>query len=159
MTEIRLLIKGKERETYTIHYSDGSTSLFTVKNGKDGENGKDGNSPSIEEIYEAYKTSTGENMIALWAQHLLKLQELDLEIRNLKLRLTMIPKEIEKLQKQIAVIEGKVTAAKKHEVFFLITLTALLYILIACITSAFDKADIKWIVKIIKKDSKTPAKG
>ncbi len=52
-------------------------------------------------------------MIALWAQHLLKLQELDLEIRNLKLRLTMIPKEIEKLQKQIAVIEGKVTAAKK----------------------------------------------
>ena len=52
-----------------------------------------------------------------------------------------------------------VTVAKKHEVFFLITLTALLYILIACITSAFDKDDIKWIVKIIKKDSKTPAKS
>ena len=52
-------------------------------------------------------------MTAIWAQNLLKLQELDLEIRNLKLRLTMIPKEIEKLQKEIAVIEGKVIAAKK----------------------------------------------
>ena len=28
--------------TYTIYYSDGSTSLFTVTNGKDGEDGEDG---------------------------------------------------------------------------------------------------------------------
>ena len=47
-------------------------------------------------------------MTAIWAENLLKLQSLDLEIRNLKLRLTMIPKEAENLQMQIAKIEGKV---------------------------------------------------
>jgi len=35
--------------TYTVHYSNGSTSLFTVKNGQDGE---DGNNLTIESIQE-----------------------------------------------------------------------------------------------------------
>lgn len=52
-------------------------------------------------------------MTAIWAENLLKLQALDLEIRNLKLRLTMIPKEAENLQMQIAKIEGKVKIAKE----------------------------------------------
>ena len=52
-------------------------------------------------------------MTAIWAENLLKLQSLDLEIRNLKLRLTMIPKEAENLQMQIAKIEGKVKIAKE----------------------------------------------
>ncbi len=48
--------------TYTIHYSNGETALFTVKNGKDGKDGKDGDSPEIEEIYEAYKVKIGDNI-------------------------------------------------------------------------------------------------
>lgn len=51
-------------------------------------------------------------MSAVWVKNLLKLQELDLEIRNLKLRLTMIPKEAENLKQEIAKIEGKVKIAK-----------------------------------------------
>lgn len=54
-------------------------------------------------------------MSAIWVENLLKLQELDLEIRNLKLRLTMIPKEAEKLQSEIARIEGKVKIAKEKK--------------------------------------------
>lgn len=54
-------------------------------------------------------------MSAYWVQNLLKLQELDMEIRNLKLRLTMIPKEAEKLQQEIAKIEGKVKTAKEKK--------------------------------------------
>jgi len=52
-------------------------------------------------------------MTAIWARNLLLLQELDMEIRNLKLRLAMIPKEAEKLQKQIAAVEHKVKAARE----------------------------------------------
>ena len=51
-------------------------------------------------------------MAAVWVKNLLNLQALDLEIRNLKLRLTMIPKEAENLQKEIAKIESKVKIAK-----------------------------------------------
>ena len=54
-------------------------------------------------------------MTAVWVKNLLNLQALDLEIRNLKLRLTMIPKEAEKLQQEIAAIEGKVKAAKEKK--------------------------------------------
>ena len=54
-------------------------------------------------------------MSAYWVQNLLKLQDLDMEIRNLKLRLTMIPKEAEKLQQEIAKIEGKVKLAKEKK--------------------------------------------
>ena len=51
-------------------------------------------------------------MTAVWAKNLLNLQALDLEIRNLKLRLNIIPKEAENLQQEIAKIEGKVKTAK-----------------------------------------------
>lgn len=54
-------------------------------------------------------------MTAVWVKNLLNLQALDLEIRNLKLRLTMIPKEAEKLQQEIAAIESKVKAAKEKK--------------------------------------------
>ena len=56
-------------------------------------------------------------MAANWVEKLLNLQNLDMEIKNLKLRLTMIPKEGEKLQKEIASIENKVKVlrAKKAE--------------------------------------------
>ena len=54
-------------------------------------------------------------MTAVWVKNLLNLQALDLEIRNLKLRLTMIPKEAEKLQQEIAAIESKVKTAKEKK--------------------------------------------
>ena len=61
-------------------------------------------------------------MAASWVEKLLKLQDLDMEIRNLKLRLTMIPKEGEKLQQEIAKIENKVKLAKaqraEHELAY-----------------------------------------
>ncbi|MBO5102606.1 MAG: trypsin-like peptidase domain-containing protein [Clostridia bacterium] len=54
-------------DTYTISYSDGTTSTFTVTNGKDGSDGKDGKDGSssvvsITEVYEKYKTETGNNI-------------------------------------------------------------------------------------------------
>ena len=54
-------------------------------------------------------------MAVAWVKNLLNLQALDLEIRNLKLRLTMIPKEAENLQKEIAKIESKVKVAKEKK--------------------------------------------
>ena len=44
-------------------------------------------------------------MTAVWAKNLLNLQELDLEVRNLKLRLNIIPKEVENLL-DVAAIRG-----------------------------------------------------
>lgn len=52
-------------------------------------------------------------MAAIWAQNLLKLQTLDLEIRNLKLRMTMIPKEANAIKAQVAAIEARVKAARE----------------------------------------------
>lgn len=52
-------------------------------------------------------------MAAIWAQNLLKLQTLDLEIRKLKLRMTMIPKEANAIKAQVAAIEAKVKAARE----------------------------------------------
>ena len=52
-------------------------------------------------------------MAAIWAQNLLKLQTLDLEIRNLKLRMTMIPKEANAVKAQVAAVEAKVKAARE----------------------------------------------
>ncbi|MPM13685.1 hypothetical protein SDC9_60044 [bioreactor metagenome] len=51
-------------------------------------------------------------MTAIWAENLLKLQELDLEIRNLKLRLIMIPKETAAVKDRIAAIEAEVKNAR-----------------------------------------------
>ena len=52
-------------------------------------------------------------MAAIWTQNLLKLQTLDLEIRNLKLRMTMIPKEANAVKAQVAAVEAKVKAARE----------------------------------------------
>lgn len=51
-------------------------------------------------------------MAVSWVEKLLALQDLDMEIKKLKLRLTMLPKEAENLQKELAAIEGKVKAAR-----------------------------------------------
>lgn len=54
---------------YTIYYSDGSTSVFTVTNGRDGSDGDDGNdgadgadgkSVTVADLYEAYVEEYGE---------------------------------------------------------------------------------------------------
>ena len=54
-------------------------------------------------------------MSAIWAENLLKLQNLDMEIRNLKLRLTMLPKEAEKIQQQISAVEKSVKTAREQK--------------------------------------------
>ena len=54
-------------------------------------------------------------MKAPWVVNLLKLQDLDLEIRNLKLRLTMIPKEAAALQQKIAAAESSVKTAREKK--------------------------------------------
>ena len=47
-------------DTYTITYSNGDTSTFTVTNGKNGVDGQDGTSVSITEIYEKYVEEYGD---------------------------------------------------------------------------------------------------
>ncbi len=56
------------QDVYTVTYSDGTTTTFTVTNGKDGEDGQDGQdgqdgtSLSLSELYEQYKEATGEDL-------------------------------------------------------------------------------------------------
>ena len=47
-------------DTYTITYSNGETSTFTVTNGKNGKDGEDGTSLSITDIYNSYVEKYGE---------------------------------------------------------------------------------------------------
>ena len=47
-------------DTYTITYSDGKTSTFTVTNGKNGIDGKDGADFNISKVYEQYVETYGE---------------------------------------------------------------------------------------------------
>ena len=49
-------------DTYTITLSDGTTSTFTVTNGKDGADGNDGDDLTAFDVYEAYKESTGSTL-------------------------------------------------------------------------------------------------
>ncbi len=60
-------------DTYTIYYTDGSTSTYTVTNGvngEDGEDGKDGkdgadgtdSSITVEDLYETYKSYYGDDL-------------------------------------------------------------------------------------------------
>ena len=57
-------------DTYTIYYSDGSTSQFTVTNGEKGEKGDTGSAGQkgedgvvdVEALYEKYKEETGSNI-------------------------------------------------------------------------------------------------
>lgn len=50
-------------DTYTVYYTDGTTSTFEVTNGEngtDGEDGKNGENVTIEAVYEQYKQEYGE---------------------------------------------------------------------------------------------------
>ena len=51
-------------DTYTVYYTDGTTSTFNVTNGENGGNsensGNDSNGVSVEELYEKYKQEYGE---------------------------------------------------------------------------------------------------
>ena len=50
---------------YTVTYSDGSTSQFTVTNGRDGADGKDGENAqpvTVEDVYAKYKEEYGEEL-------------------------------------------------------------------------------------------------
>ena len=50
-------------DVYTVTYSDGSVSTFTVTNGQDGEDGKDGDDVTIQDVYEPYKQTTNSDEI------------------------------------------------------------------------------------------------
>lgn len=52
-------------------------------------------------------------MAANWVNKILALQELDMEIRSLKLRLTMIPKEKARIVAEVKRIEAEVAAARQ----------------------------------------------
>ena len=47
---------------YTITYSDGTTSTFTITNGEDGSDGQDAENVTIDDIYEKYKEVYGEDL-------------------------------------------------------------------------------------------------
>ena len=47
---------------YTVYYSDGSTSTFTVANGKDGANGQDGEDITAADLYEEYVARYGDEL-------------------------------------------------------------------------------------------------
>ena len=47
-------------DTYTVYYTDGTSTTFEIKNGMDGQNGADGESITIEAVYEQYKKEYGE---------------------------------------------------------------------------------------------------
>lgn len=47
-------------DTYTIYYTDGTTSTFEVTNGSDGSNGKDGSDLTVDELFEKYQEEYGE---------------------------------------------------------------------------------------------------
>ena len=50
-------------DVYTVTYSDGYVSTFTVTNGQDGEDGKDGDDVTIQDVYERYKQATNSDEI------------------------------------------------------------------------------------------------
>ena len=54
-------------------------------------------------------------MTAIWAENLLNLQNLDMEIRNLKIRLNMLPKEAEVIQQKIAAAESAVKKLRSRK--------------------------------------------
>ena len=47
-------------DTYTIYYTNGTTSTFTITNGQNGKDGKDGKNTTIQDIYEDYCKKYGE---------------------------------------------------------------------------------------------------
>ena len=59
VTKIELTGSAGQNDTYTITYSDGSTSTFVIRNGKDGQNGADGKDVSISDVYAQYIQEEG----------------------------------------------------------------------------------------------------
>lgn len=53
-------------------------------------------------------------MIASWVERLLELQSIDMEIRSMKTRLVLIPKEKESLKTQLAAAEAGIKAAREE---------------------------------------------
>lgn len=56
VTQIEKTAQNGDEAVYTVTYSDGSTSTFTV------ENGKDGSDLTAADLYEEYKAQTGEEL-------------------------------------------------------------------------------------------------
>lgn len=54
VVDIKKTSKVGSTSTYTIYYSDNSTTIITIEDGKDGSNGEDGNDVTIDDIYERY---------------------------------------------------------------------------------------------------------
>lgn len=71
VTDIKQTSTLGETTTYTVYYSNGTTSLFTVENGKDGENGE---SLTIESIKQ-YCEANNENFEEFLAKYLTIVQE------------------------------------------------------------------------------------
>ncbi len=89
VTNIELTTSNEEGDVYTITYSDGTTSTFTLKNGKDGKDGKDGEDGhngqrgedgedvSIAEIYAKYVEEYGEISYADFLKEYLTINQTD----------------------------------------------------------------------------------
>lgn len=61
VVSIRQTDTSEEENEFTVTYSDGTTSTFTVKNGQDGQDGKDA-AVSAADLYEEYKNIYGEDL-------------------------------------------------------------------------------------------------
>lgn len=59
---------------YTITYTDGTTSTFTITNGRDGEDGVDVSDLSVEEVYEFYKQTNPDITREEFVERFLNLQ-------------------------------------------------------------------------------------
>ena len=60
--------------TYTVYYSDGSTSTFEIVNGVDGEDGANGKDVSIEDVYKKYVETYGDISYAEFLEKYLNLE-------------------------------------------------------------------------------------
>ena len=49
--------------SFTVYYSDGTSTTFTVAAGKDGKDGQDGDDLTVQDVFERYKKETGDTDI------------------------------------------------------------------------------------------------
>ena len=69
--------------TYTVYYSDGSTSTFEIVNGVDGDDGKDGKDVSIDDVYRKYVEIYGDISYAEFLEKYLNLEIDSLDGKNI----------------------------------------------------------------------------
>ena len=65
VTSIEKTSESGQEDAFTVYYSDGTSSSFTVTNGKDGANGEagqDGKDLTAADFYAEYKVQTGEDI-------------------------------------------------------------------------------------------------